>query len=159
MNKNIKIYYKMTDNLFYNFMKIFGILFFVFFIVFILVKSFKMQLKVMEGLTGSSTSSTTSSTTSVAPGQGGSASNYASEIKNLSIQMQDSLLISKYRTDYENVVINLDQYISLLMLQNALKFDTSSSSSSTNMEVINNLNSLNNVSNALNSVMKFIDSQ
>jgi hypothetical protein len=73
--------------------------------------------------------------------------------------MQDSLLISKYRTDYENVVINLDQYISLLMLQNALKFDTSSSSSSTNMEVINNLNSLNNVSNALNSVMKFIDSQ
>jgi hypothetical protein len=118
-----------------------------------------MQVKVMEGLTGTTTADTSSTSSSPVLGQAGSASNYASEIKNLSIKLQDSLLISKYRTDYENVIINLDQFITLLMLQNALNFNTSSTDSTKNMEVINNLNSLNNVSNALNSVMKFIDSQ
>lgn len=143
------------DNL-YNIIKVAGIIFFVFLILFILVKSFTLQMKVMEGLTtGTSTSSTDSSSTSSVNGMTGSAVNYATEIKNQVIKLQDMLLISKYRADYENVIINMEDYINLLMLQNILNMNPSDPSK--NKDLISNLNTLNGATTALNATMKYID--
>ena len=61
-------------------------------------------------------------------------------------------LISKYRADYENVVINMDDLVNNLMLQITLNIDQSKPEAS-----LGKLAQLNQAKAALNSVMKFID--
>ena len=97
----------------------------------------------------SKTASTTSSTTS---GVAGGAAAYAANIKEQVIKIQDTTLISKYRADYENVVINMDDLVNNLMLQVTLNIDQSKPESS-----LAKLAQLNLAKGALNNVMKFID--
>jgi hypothetical protein len=103
-----------------------------------------------EGLENkSSTSSTTTSSTS---GVAGGAATYAANIKEQVIKLQDTTLISKYRADYENVVINMDDLVNNLMLQVTLNIDQSKPE-----DGLEKLAKLNQAKAALNSVMKFID--
>jgi len=99
----------------------------------------------MEGLTMPDSVSTSN-------GIAGSAAAYAANIKLLSVKSQDALLISKYRTDYENVVINVDDLVSNLMLEATLSIDSAKP-----QEALDKLVALNNAKAALNNVMKFID--
>jgi hypothetical protein len=62
------------------------------------------------------------------------------------------VLISKYRTDYETVIINLSDLVDNLMLQTALTIDQSKPH-----DGLAKLVGLNNAKAALNNVMKFID--
>jgi len=86
-------------------------------------------------------------------GIGGGAANYGANIKLQVIEAQDTLLISKYRSDYENSVINLDDLIDNLMLKTALSIDPKDPH-----KKFEELNNLNKTKEALNNVMKFIDS-
>ena len=99
-----------------------------------------------EGLT---TESTTTSKTGVA----GDAASYAASIKSASIKQKDTLLVSKYRSDYENVILNLDELIDGIMLNTALNIDVSSP-----ITDLDKLSKLNGAKIALNGVMKYIDS-
>jgi len=114
------------------------------------------NLDFKEGMTTdspTSTSTTTSnSTTTTTNGIAGSAQNYAANIKSMTIKNQDVLLISKYRNDYENAILNLDDLINTMMLQTALTVDNSKP-----MASIEKLNQLNSAKVSLNSVMKFVD--
>ena len=92
-------------------------------------------------------------TAPVSNGIAGNAQGYAATIKSQAIQIQDSLLINKYRSDYENVVLNLDDLVNSLMLKTALNINPSSP-----QESLAQLSTLNNAKGALNSVMKYIDS-
>lgn len=132
------------------------------FIAFLLFRNLNINLK--EGMTSdpsgniissavasSGTSSSSSSTSS--NGIAGAAQNYAANIKSMAIKNQDVLLISKYRTDYENVILSLDDLINTLMLQTTLTVNPSNPLTS-----LEKLVQLNSARGALNSVMKFIDS-
>ena len=114
------------------------------------------NLDFKEGMTTDSvtpTATTTSnSTTTTTNGIAGSAQNYAANIKSMTIKNQDMLLISKYRNDYENAILNLDDLINTMMLQTALSVNSSNPIAS-----IEKLNQLNSAKGALNSVMKFVD--
>ena len=103
----------------------------------------------------SSTSSTTSttSTTSVSNGVAGTAASYAAQIKSQAIKIEDQLLITKYRTDYENVILNLDELINDLILQAALNVNLTNPQQS-----MVQLSQLQQAQGALNSAMKYIDS-
>jgi hypothetical protein len=138
-------------------LKIVGLIVLVGFLLYILFKSLNLQMKVMEGLTNPDASSSSSS--SSANGEAGNASAYASNIKTDVIKMQDSLLISKYRKDYENTIINLDDYVNLLMLQVSLNLDPTPGKMEDNIKKLTLLNTLYNSKQGLNAVMKFIDSQ
>ena len=110
---------------------------------------------IMEGMSvddvsSTSTTSTTSSTTS--NGIAGNAAAYGANLKAQAVKAQDSFLISKYRTDYENVVINMDDLVNNLMLQTTLSIDPAKP-----QEALGKLVMLNNSKAALNTVMKFID--
>ena len=108
-----------------------------------------------EGLeNASSSSSTTTSTTtdSTSNGIAGNAAAYSANIKAQVIKLQDTTLISKYRSDYENVVINMDDLVNNLMLQVTLNVDQSKPEAS-----LAKLAQLNQAKAALNNVMKFID--
>lgn len=117
------------------------------------------NIGVKEGLeTASKNTSTTSNSTnstnstSSSSGVAGGAAAYAANIKAQVIKLQDTTLISKYRSDYENVVINMDDLVNNLMLQVTLNVDQSKPEAS-----LAKLAQLNQAKAALNSVMKFID--
>jgi hypothetical protein len=105
----------------------------------------------LENKSGSSSTTTTSSSTS-SNGVAGEAASYAANIKNQVIQLQDALLVSKYRTDYENVVINMDDLVNNLMLKTTLTIDQTNP-----LPGLGRLAALGQVKAALNNVMKFID--
>jgi hypothetical protein len=102
----------------------------------------------IEGMTSSDSSGNTSN------GIAGNAASYASSIKATTIKLQDTFLISKYRTDYETAIINMDDLINNLMLKTALSVNQNDPT-----ESIENLVKMQQAKTALNSVMKFIDSQ
>lgn len=91
--------------------------------------------------------------------------NHVSEIresmKKKTEQLKDTLLISKYKTDYEDIIIELEDYLNLSMLQaiNILSSTSKESLGKDDIELINNINSVNKFKNTLNGVMKFIDKQ
>jgi len=72
----------------------------------------------------------------------------------------DTLLIPKYRTDYEHCVVNLDDYINALMLQASLQINiaTDLPLDEKNLKIMESINTLNATKQSLNSIIKFIDS-
>jgi hypothetical protein len=111
------------------------------FVAYILFRGLNFNLQVKEGMTTGS------------DGTAGSAATYASTIKAETVKLHDTFLISKYRKDYENVILNLDDYINMLMLQTATTIDTNNPGPS-----LSKLSEMNNAKTALNNVMKFVDS-
>jgi hypothetical protein len=105
------------------------------------------NIGVKEGLENNDSNSSSTSS-----GVAGGAAAYAANIKEQVVKLQDNTLISKYRADYENVVINMDDLVNNLMLQITLNIDQSKPEAS-----LGKLAQLNQAKAALNSVMKFID--
>lgn len=139
-----------------EFFKIIGIIIVCFFIIYMAMKMFQLQSKVIEGLTnpdGTITQSTTPSS-----GEAGTAASYAAAIKAEVVKLQDELLVSKYRKDYETAIINLDDYIGFLMLKQSLNINISGDMK-TKIEAVNNLNILKNAKDSLNITMTFLDKQ
>lgn len=127
-------------------MQIIGILMIAFIIIYLLI-TFKRK----EGLENADSSISSN-------GEAGNANSYAATIKALTVQLQDSLLISKYRTDYENIIINMDDYFSILMLKQVLNLDPKADMK-TNITVIAALNELSTAKKSLNEIMAFVDKQ
>jgi hypothetical protein len=130
-----------------EFFKIVGIIIVSFFIIYMVVKMFQLQSNVVEGLTNADTS-----------GESGTATTYSANIKAKVIKLQDELLITKYRKDYESAIINLDDYIGYLMIQQVLNMKLDGDMKS-NIESINTLNILKNSKESLNATMSFLDKQ
>ena len=108
---------------------------------------------IIEGMTTDTSSTDPSGNTSQTNGIAGNAAGYAAQLKSLVIKSQDQLLISKYRSDYENAVLNLDDYLNNMMLQTALSVNQTNPQFS-----IAKLAQMQQAKLALNSTMKFIDS-
>ena len=119
---------------------------FIFFGICVISYLIFVNLPFKEGMT------TDSSGNTISNGLAGNAAAYAATIKAESIKLQDMLLISKYRKDYENVILNLEDLISNMMLQTALSVNTSSPE-----QALTKLNNLYQSKNALNDVMAFVD--
>lgn len=116
-----------------------------------LIFSNMSNIGTIEGMTTNTSTDTTTSSSSE-NGIAGNAASYAAAIKAQTIKLQDSFLISKYRKEYENVIISLDDLVNNLMLKTALSVKKDSPQST-----LKDLISLNESKAALNSVMKFID--
>lgn len=143
-----------------EFFKIVGILIVCFFIIYIVVKMFQLQTSVLEGLTNGSDTTTATANNTINPssGEAGNAASYAAAIKANVVKIQDELLVSKYRKDYETTIINLDDYIGYLMIKQTLNMNLNGDMKS-NMTAINNLNILKESKEALNATMAFLDKQ
>jgi hypothetical protein len=126
--------------------KIIGILIVSFFIIYVVLKIFHSNV---EGMTNQPLPTS---------GEAGTSSSYASAIKSKVVKLQDELLISKYRKDYESIIINLDDYVGYLMLQQILNLKTNDDVKS-NIEILNNLNTLKTSKESLNIAMTFLDKQ
>ncbi len=120
------------------------------FVIYLLFRSFHYNPMLIEGMTDASGNTITAPENGIA----GNASSYAAALKAATIKSQDTLLISKYRADYESAILNLDDLINNLMLKTALTINQSDPSDS-----IDKLGKMQQAKVALNSVMKFVDSQ
>jgi hypothetical protein len=145
--------------------KIIGIIIVCFFIIYMAIKMFQLQTSVIEGLTTGSDALTTGSdaltsnnTTAPSSGEAGTAASYAAGIKAQVVKLQDELLISKYRKDYEAAIINLDDYIGYLMLKQTLNMKLGGDARA-NIDAVNNLNILKGAKESLNATMTFLDKQ
>ena len=116
-----------------------------------------LQSSLIEGLTNEKTDTVTSISELSANGIAGNAATYAAAIKAQAVQLQDELLVSKYRKDYESAIINLDDYVSMMMLKTVLSMKSNQADSRANIEILNNLNVLKNSKDALNITMKHLD--
>jgi hypothetical protein len=117
------------------------------FVLYLLFKNFNFS-GIKEGMTDASGNSVTPPQNGVA----GNAASYGATIKAESIKLQDAFLISKYRSDYETAILNLDDLINNLMLNTALSIDVKNPAAG-----IKKLAEMNQAKSGLNSVMKFVD--
>jgi hypothetical protein len=124
----------------------------IFLVIYLLFRNFNYnsQYKLIEGMIDASGNEITP----LGNGIAGNAASYSATIKDATIKLQDTFLISNYRSDYETVILNLDDFINNLMLKNALSFDKENPGTS-----LTKLVELQQAKVALNGVMKFIDSQ
>ena len=117
------------------------------FATYIIFRGLNFNLINKEGMTNS-----TSDISSSSNGIAGNAAGYGAVIKAETVKMQDEFLISKYRKDYENIILNLDDYINFLMLKTSLTIDKSNPE-----QALSKLSEMNQAKLALNNVMKFVD--
>lgn len=118
------------------------------FLIYILFRNFNYGYK--EGMTDASGNMMTPPSNGVA----GNAASYGATIKATNIKLQDTFFISKYRTDYESVILNMDDLLNSLMLQTTLSVDVNNP-----QQTIKSLAEMNQAKLALNTVMKYIDKQ
>lgn len=134
-------------------LKIFGIIIVCFFIIYITIQIvYNPKKKMMEGLTNEG--ETVNSTN----GYAGNAASYAAAIKAETVKFQDLFLISKYRKEYEAVIINLDEYLGYAMLLNTLSIDLIKNPNAITEE-LSRLNTIKQMRDDLNSTMTFLDKQ
>ena len=119
------------------------------FIAYILFRNLNFKVNTKEGMTSTPTSSSSSSASN---GVAGNAASYAATLKAATVKQQDIYLISKYRSDYETVILNLDDMVNNLMLGAALNVNPNKPE-----EALSKLAQLNQTKTALNNVMLFID--
>jgi hypothetical protein len=119
-----------------NLLLFFGICF----IIYVVFRSLNLNYK--EGMT----------TGTDINGVGTNAASHALKLKTATSQLQDSILLDKYRDHYETSILHVDDYINHLMLKTAASFDHENPHKS--MEQLNNMHKS---KEALNSVMSFID--
>jgi hypothetical protein len=117
------------------------------FVLYLLFRNFNFS-GVREGMTDASGNTVTPPANGVA----GNAASYGATIKAANIKLQDTFLISKYRTDYETVILNLDELMDNLMLKTALSIDNNNPG-----DGVKKLAEMNQAKLALNNVMKFVD--
>ena len=122
------------------------------FVAYLLFRNFNFSYR--EGMTTDSSGNTSSSSSSSSASNGiaGNAAAYGASIKAANIKLQDTFLVTKYLSDYENAILNLDDLLNNLMLKTALNIDPNNPDKS-----ITKLANMNQAKSALNSVMKFLD--
>ena len=117
---------------------------FILYIIYVSIKSCRR-----DGMTNRDSSDDSTSGNGIA----GNASAYAATIKSATIKSQDVLLISKYRSEYETVILNLEDFINNAMLKTALTIDPDKPG-----PAFETLATMQQAKSALDGIMKFVDS-
>jgi hypothetical protein len=114
------------------------------FIISIATKAFSYQTKIMEGMTSSSTDKDKMSST----------------VSSNNDKISDSLLVSKYRSDYEDTIIKLEKGVSTALLSEVINnADTVSAdpTSAASIKAITAMNALKDFRETLNQSMIILD--
>lgn len=101
---------------------------------------------------------TSTSVAGIGIGQASNSSNRAKALKNQVEHLKDTMNIGKYRTDYENILINMDDILSYEMLQTTVNLNTNADIDK-QMTDIEKINKLNSARENLNNLMKWMDKQ
>ena len=137
-----------TDDLY----KYVGLFIIVIFLIYIVVKTLKFQFKVLEGLTANSSSQTAAVTTAI--------EKMADAVKSNATTIEDALLLNKYTKNYEDILMELDTYLDIYILQSVLVSAepiSKGASTPTNQTIMSNIINAKNYKDCLNLAMKTLD--
>ena len=95
--------------------------------------------------------------TTATSGEAGNASSYVATIKAQTVKLQDELLVQKYKKDYEDAILQLDDYLNNLLLKQVLNTDVSGTSDVSSS--LAKLVGIKEAKDALNVAIKVLDSQ
>jgi hypothetical protein len=129
-----------------EFIKTIGVLFIAFITIYIIITLTQPKNNI-EGMENVSSSS----------GEAGSAASYSDSIKAQVTKIQDELLVSKYRKDYENTIIHMDDLVGTMMIKQIQNMTVGGSDSKALISSLNNLNTLKSAKESLNVAMKYLD--
>ena len=105
----------------------------------------KYQVKIVEGITNMASDS----------------SDIASLIKDDTTKTLDTLLIGKYRTNYEDIIINMNDWCDAQILNSVVSGDLDCKNGCNDklLGKIRNINDLESFKGTLNKTMKYLDKQ
>ena len=115
------------------------------FFLFIIVRTLNFQAKVLEGLTTGSTTE---------------KSNIPEAISANTTTLEDSLLLSKYKKNYEDVLINLENNVNFNILNGIVSNAETLSKNPmdpTALQMVSSMNSLKTFKDTLNDTMSFLN--
>jgi hypothetical protein len=142
----------MTSNYDYDLFKMIGIVIFVGIVLYILVRALSLHLdiqnNILEGMTNGGDNENV----------GSGAASFSTKVTTLIAQMKDKLNVDKYRSDYENCIIHLDEYIGGMMLLDILSLNPNSLPDDQVIKVLERINTMKNGKDSLNVLMKSLDS-
>ena len=91
-------------------------------------------------------------------GIAGNAANYAKKLEGHTAKIVDEMLIPKYRNDYEQVLLHLENYNNANLLNKLLNYNLNDPTKSVE-EISDIVKHHDNVVQSLNNAMKFLDNQ
>jgi hypothetical protein len=138
----------MNSNYEYDLFKLNGIIIFICFLAYICVKSLTFQTSIIEGLTNNDGGG---------ENIGSGAATFSTKISARTAQLKDRLNIEKYRKDYENVIIHLDDYITGIMLGDILSMNADNISQDEVVKMMERINVLKQGKESLNVIMAGVD--
>ena len=117
-------------------------------IFYIIVKILRFQLTIVEGLVDNTDKS-----------PGSSLNIILKNIQNQNEKDKDVLLINKYLDDYNSLLVALEEWTNLKMINSVLKLNTNDGAdTSKNLEIINGVNGMKSFKDNLNDIAGFLDS-
>jgi hypothetical protein len=79
------------------------------------------------------------------------------KLKEHHLNLKSDLNIPKHRSDYENILIEMNDYVDGLMLSELLNIDPNNINNSTLINTIQNITKMNQSKESLNKMMKYLD--
>jgi hypothetical protein len=126
------------------------------FIIFIIISIifFNIYNTQVEGMTNkkSNKNSTITNTS-----RGINSTSFHEKIKQQHLNLKSDLNIPRHRNDYENILIEMNDYVDGLMLNELLNIDPNNISNSKIMNTIQNVTKMNQSKESLNKMMKYLD--
>jgi len=128
-----------------------NILTFLFFLIILSFFFFKVYQTQLEGMTNNDKEKTNNT------GHGINSSKLTEQLKIQHNNMKDKLNIKQYRNHYENIVIDMSDYLDGLMLNELLTLNPVLINPNKVMNTIENINKMSSGKQNLNKIMKFLD--
>jgi len=130
-----------------DYITIFAFLFFLIILSFFFFKTYRYQI---EGMTNNDNEK-------VNTAHGINSSKLTDQLKIEHNNMKDKLNIKQYRNNYENVVIDMNDYLDGLMLNELLSLNHNSLDPNNILSAVENINKMSNGKQNLNKIMKYLD--
>ena len=135
--------------------KVIGFIVFALAIIYYFGKCMSFQTSIIEGLENADTDNKPDTVANKTPGGiGANAATYLAGIKSLTVKLHDELLIDKYKSDYEAIVLATDDLISMIMVKSLLELKVDPTKPGSGLAMIIECKA---GKEALNDVMKIID--
>lgn len=127
------------------------------FIIFIIIIAifyniYNTQIEGMTNKKNNNKNSTISNTS-----RGINSTKFHEKLKEQHINLKSDLNIPKHRNDYENILIEMNDYVDGLMLSEVLNIDPNNINNSKLINTIQNITKMNQSKESLNKIMKYLD--
>ena len=137
-----------------EYITIFAFLCFLIILSFFFFRTYRSQI---EGMTNNDNKERVNIGQKVNTGHGINSSKLTEQLKIEHNNLKDKLNIKEYRNNYENVVIDMNDYLDGLMLNELLSLNHASIDPNNILNTVNNINKMSSGKQNLNKIMKYLD--